>query len=444
MQKDIILINTDSITSVQNSNAGLASLESYLNYNGFSCVTIKKEEIDSYINKSDIFGISVLDHTYVTSQKLTEKLRDKTVIWGGWTATALPEFVLKENPGVDYVVLEEGERRLLRLLKSFRDNEKFSDIDGVAFRDARGKIVVRPPTEFMDMNELSVPTELAVSGDLVFVELSRGCYGKCAYCQEVRKMRFKSAQKAAGEIEYWSRKGYRHFYIGGANSIANGPLLREFVQELEQMDLCVELNLVGRPEDVLRNYDVLEKIFKSRTIHLSAVEVGIEANTQHALDLIGRGITPQINRKATDALVRLRERNSPSTAIHANIILFPHFEMTMDDFVENVRFIGDYRCSRNTVAPYLFGLANTPVWHEMKSRGFRMQPEYGLKITGYPFSDRDVDRLFRKLIWIPSKDWIHDCSSVNFVEAMHQYHDKVMTFYNSGDIKNSVMDFVNS
>lgn len=444
MQKDIILINTDSITPAKNSNAGLASLESYLNYNGFSCVTIKKEEIDNYIDKSEIFGISVLDHTYVTSQKLTQRLRDKTVIWGGWTATALPEFVLKENPGVDYVVLEEGERRLMRLLEFFRDHEKVCKIDGVAFRDERGRIVVRPPTEFMDMNELDVPTELAVLGDLVFVELSRGCYGKCAYCQEVRKMRFKSARKAADEIEYWNRKGYRNFYIGGANSIANGRLLREFVQELEQMDLRVELDLVGRPEDVLRNHDVLEKTFKSRTVHLSAVEVGIEANTQHALDLLRRGITPEINRKAIDALVRLREKNSPSTAIHANIILFPHFDMTIDDFVENARFIGDYRCSRNTLAPYLFGFANTPVWHEMQSRGFRMQPEYGLKIAGYPFSDRDVDRLFRKLIWIPLRDCIHDCSSVNFVEAMHQYHDKVVTFHNSGNIKNSVMNFLDS
>ena len=444
MQKDIILINTDSITPVQNSNSGLASLESYLNYNGFSCVTIKKKEIDSYINKSEIFGISVLDHTYVTSQKLTEKLRDKTVIWGGWTATALPEFVLKENPGVDYVILEEGERRLLRLLESFRDNEKFSDIDGVAFRDARGKIAVRPPTEFMDMNELSVPTEPAVLGDLVFVELSRGCYGKCAYCQEVRKMRFKSAQKAAGEIEYWSSKGYRHFYIGGANSIANGPLLREFVQELEQMDLCVELDLVGRPEDVLRNYDVLEKIFKSKTVHLSAVEVGIEANTQHALDLLERGTTPEINQRAMDAVIRLIRKYSPSTDVHANIILFPHFDMNIDDFVENIRFMGDYGYSRKTLAPYLFGYANTPVWHEMKARGFRTQKEFGMRITGYPFSDGDVDRLFRKLVWLPLKELVRGQPSINPVEATSRLHDTAMEFYGSGDIKGAVLDFLNS
>ena len=444
MQKDIILVNTDAITLAKDSNAGLASLESYLNHNGFSCVTIRGEEIDSYMDKAQVFGISVLDHTYVISQKLTEKLRGKRVIWGGWTATALPEFILKENPGVDYVVLEEGERRLLRLLESFRAPEKFHDIDGIAFRDDRSRIVVRPPTGFMDMNELSVPTELAVLGDLVFVELSRGCYGKCAYCQEVRKMRFKSARKAAGEIEYWTRKGYRDFYIGGANSIANGRLLREFVEELEQMDLRIGLFLVGRPDDVLRNYDVLEKIFKSGTIRLTAVEVGIEANTQHALSLLGRGITPEINRKAIDALIRLKEKHSPSTAIVANIILFPHFDMTMDDFVENARFIGGYRCSRSTVAPYLFGLANTPVWHEMKSRGFRVQEGNGFKISGYPFTDKEVDRLFRKLIWAPLRDCTHDSSSVNFFEAMHQYHDQVVAFHDSGNIRNSVMDFVNS
>lgn len=444
MQQDIVLVNTDAITLAQNSNAGLASLESYLNHNGVRCVTIREEEIGSYVDTSQVFGFSVLDHTYVTARKLTEKLRGKKVVWGGWTATALPEFILEENPGVDYVVLQEGERRLLRLLKSFQAPEKFHEIDGIAFRDDRARIVVRPPTEFMDMNELHVPTELAVLGDLVFVELSRGCYGKCAYCQEVRKMRFKSAQKAAGEIQYWTRKGYRDFYIGGANSIANGRLLREFVAELEQMDLRVGLFLVGRPDDVLRNYSVLERISRSETIRLIAVEMGIEAITQHALDLIGRGITPEVNREAIDALIRLKEKHSPSTAIIANMILFPHFDMTMDDFIENARLIGAYRFSRNTLAPYLFGLANTPVWHDMKRRGFRVQKEYGLKIMGYPFSDREVDRLFRKLIWAPLRECTQSAPSVNFFEAMHQYHDQVVSFYDSGDIEKAVTEFINS
>ena len=443
-RQDIILINPDSVTFARNTNFGLASLESYLNHNGIRCITIKEWELDNYINRSEVFGLSVLDHTYLPSQELTQRLEDKTVVWGGWTATALPEFILKENPSVNYVVLGEGERRLVQLVESLRDPGKFRRIDGIAYRDDHNRIVVRPPKGFLNMNELVVPGDGAVSEKLVFVELSRGCYGKCSYCQEVGRMRFKSAKKAADEIEYWHGKGYRYFYVGNANSIANGRLLFEFIRELEQRNLNVELELVGRPDDVLRNTDVLEQVFKSRIVRLFAIEMGIEANTRHALNLLGRGTTPEVNRDAMDAVIGLIKKYSPSTDIHANIILFPHFDMTLEDFVENIRFMGDYRYSRKTLAPYLFGYANTPIWHEMKARGFRTQKEFGMRITGYRFSNEDVDRLFRKLVWLPLKELVREQPAFNSAEATSRLHDRAMAFYNSGDIKGFISDFLNS
>ena len=81
---------------------------------------ISGSQLDHYLDQADVFGISVMDHSYFTAQQLTQKLRDKTVIWGGWTSTALPEFILQENPDVDYVILQEGEKRLVTLLQSFQ------------------------------------------------------------------------------------------------------------------------------------------------------------------------------------------------------------------------------------------------------------------------------------------------------------------------------------
>ena len=440
MKKDIILINPDTLSTTPNTNIGLASLESYLKNDGLSCLTINGWEINNYLDGSEVFGISVVDHTYVTAQKLTQRLRDKTVIWGGWTAKALPEFILKENPGVDYVVLGDGERRLVRLLESLQTPEKLREIDGIAYRDDRNLIVVRPPIEFMDMNELPLPTDLAVFNDLVYFELTRGCYGNCNFCQEVSKMRFKSARKAADEIEYWQGKGYSRFYIGNANSIGIGHLLREFLQELEERDLQVELMLVGRPNDVLRNHETLKMFFKSKTVQLSNIEVGCEANTQRTLDLLGRGTTPELNREAIEALISLKERYSPSTDILANIILFPHFDMTIDDFVENVRFIGDYQCSKFTMNSHLIGVANTQVWHEMKARGFEVQKTVGLRIWEYPFSNRDVERLFTKLIRIPFRKVQYDHNTAMW----YPLHDKLLNFHKAHDIRNGVMDFLNS
>lgn len=118
---DIVLINPKPMLShsVKAPNVGLCTIEAYLAKHGYRCCIISLSEIDRYIEKSEVFGISVLDQSYREAQVLTRKLKNKTVIWGGWTATAVPEYILNENKGVDYVVMQEGEYRLNQLLPEF-------------------------------------------------------------------------------------------------------------------------------------------------------------------------------------------------------------------------------------------------------------------------------------------------------------------------------------
>lgn len=263
-------------------------------------------------------------------------------------------------------------------------------------------------------------------------------------------MRFKSAAKAAEEIQFWYEKGLTRFYFGNANSLANGPLLRSLIDELESRALPIEFGLVGRPEDVLRNYDILEKIFQSPNLHLYLIEVGIEANTQHLLDLLGRGASPDINRKAVTALVELQQKYSPETQIMANMILFSHYDMTMEDLIANIRFIGEHRCSKSVMVPRLVGVAGTLIWQDMQARGFQPNPNKGLQINEYPFTDDTVNQLFQKLLsygrFLYSP---REASGKKFTlddqRAMQGLiHDKILEFYTSGDIMASIMTFIES
>lgn len=254
---DIVLINPGSQAGIQgmSANVGLAAIEAFLVRHSISCRTIYGEQLDHFIDHADVFGISVMDHTYATARDLTSRLAraGKIVVWGGWTATALPAYILEQIPGVTYVILQEGERRLLQLLESFSRPDLFSRIDGIAYRDSLHEIAVRAPHTFLDLDELPIPSESAVFNQLVFIELARGCYGGCRYCQETRTMRFKSAQRAVAEIRHWYDRGYRHMYLGNANSLANGALLEELVAELGSRDLRIHVFLTGRPGDVVRN-----------------------------------------------------------------------------------------------------------------------------------------------------------------------------------------------
>lgn len=434
-------------------NLGLAAIDAYLNHKGYKCKVIDSPDIDKYIDKSNVFGVSVLDDRYAAAQELTRSIKDKTVVWGGWAVMTRPDFILRENPEVDYVILQDGEKRMLKLLESMKKPEIFDTIDGIAYRDKNSEIIVRSPKEFFNMDEIPVPDNntmemprrVNVAG-IVHIELARGCYAHCAYCQHIRKMRFRSAKKVAGEIQYWYERGYKHFYIGNDNSMAKTELLREFVEELEERELRVKIKLTGRPNDVLKSLHIIEKIFKSDIVKSSAIEMGIESNSQRMLDLLSRGLTPEINRKAMDAISDLKEKYSPETIIYADIILFSHWDMTIDDFVENVRFIGHYRCSRDTLSLRVYGSMGTPLWEDMRSNGFNTKRGLGQRIVEYPFNDDKVESLYDKLVRIPL---IEETKNKNFhapdfhINFQHKVHDTILEFYHSNNIKQAVINFIN-
>ena len=441
---DIILIHIDTLMP---SNSGLAILDPYLKQHGIKSLLIHSSELDRYADQADVFGFSVLNFNYTTARELTHRLKNKTIIWGGWTPTAVPELILRDNPDVDYVILREGEQRLLNLLRSFKQPELFDKIDGIGYRGKDSRIIVRPPVEFMDLDDLPRPNKLATVADVVFVEIARGCYGGCYYCQDDTAMRFKSAHKAADEIQDWHAEGYSIFHLGNANSASNGQLLHELFRELETRKLPVRISLVGRPADILRNAGVIETLFKSDIIRPCAVELGIEANTQRILDLLGRRTTPEKNAKALSTLIRFREKYAPDVKILAYMILFSHFDITIEDFVENIKFIGEYQCSENAISLYLCGLRNTRIWDDMQARGFVKPGKERFQILNYPFTDNTVERLFRKLIQKPLKKLLLK-QKLNSPERNFEFQQKIyaqiLEFYNSENIMESVMDFINA
>ncbi len=239
---------------------------------------------------------------------------------------------------------------------------------------------------------------------------------------------------------------YEIFHLGNANGAANGPLLKELFGELEVRKLPVRISVVGRPEDFLRNAGVIEQLFRSQMIRPCAMEMGIEGNTQHLLDLLGRRTTPEKNAQALTTLLRLREKYAPDTKLLAYMILFSHYDMTFDDFVENVRFIGQYQCSQGFISLYLVGLRNTTIWHEMQIRGFVKLGKERLQILRYPFTDPTVEALFRKLVLKPLKQCFEQLkldTQAGSLEVQAHIYQVILEFYHSGNIMQSVMDFIN-
>ena len=111
------------------------------------------------------------------------------VVWGGVHASLFPDQVLDE-PTVDFVVRGEGEETLAELADALSVGKTPAGIEGVSFR-TDGRVMHEPEREPVDLAMMpDVDLSLPPGGDYflvqgkpaTYVETSRGCPMRCAYC----------------------------------------------------------------------------------------------------------------------------------------------------------------------------------------------------------------------------------------------------------------------
>jgi radical SAM superfamily enzyme YgiQ (UPF0313 family) len=177
---------------------------------------IKKLKLDDYL----FVGIGMLTGEMISNglrvAKLVKRYNNKIpIVIGGVHPSLLPEQSL-QNEYVDIVVIGEGDRTIQELSLSLMNGQDLSEVKGIAYKDNDRSVVVNPPREFIDMNELEfdLPYELLGKhfpfSSTAPVHTSRGCPYRCSFCYNPainkRKYRFKSADRVIDEIEYLYNK----------------------------------------------------------------------------------------------------------------------------------------------------------------------------------------------------------------------------------------------
>ena len=119
---------------------------------------------------------------------LSERIKTEfniPIIVGGNHATAMAEKILSSSYAIDYIVLGEGERTVLNLVKALENNTPLNQILGVAYRD-EGKVCRTQDAPLIeDLDQIPDPAY-----DLLPMKkynryniiTSRGCPFKCTYC----------------------------------------------------------------------------------------------------------------------------------------------------------------------------------------------------------------------------------------------------------------------
>ncbi len=312
-----ILLSMSGKTTYQCSvpSLGAATVGSYLRQHGLQ-VRIADFFFDEVpFSGADIIGISSTFMSFEDVRQISELAREKnpqsTIVLGGPISWSLPPVELLRNiPGLDYIVLQEGEQAFLKLINAIRAGKDARSVNNVIFRQ-NGDVVVNKAGLPVDIHSLASPAWdlMGIPSPERFpvlpIETSRGCPYNCAYCSEVtywgKPVRYYTADKIVGEaLKNAEKYGITTFRF--ADSCFSAPPERcaqvcdAIYEKGIKNGVPVKWSSYARMENI--DHALLEKMKKSGCL---ALDLGLESGSTEVLHNMGRNYSQETVLKVAKA-----------------------------------------------------------------------------------------------------------------------------------------------
>jgi anaerobic magnesium-protoporphyrin IX monomethyl ester cyclase len=265
--------------------------------------------------RPDVVCVSSITATYPDALEVARaaKARGAITIMGGVHTTFMWREALADG-GIDYLVLGEGERTLVDLLRCLEASDDPGKVSGVAFlRDGAAlRTGPRPRLDSLDglpmafdLLDWKTYTYFVKPGSrLGAVSSSRGCTYTCGFCSQTqfweKSWRARAPECVAAEIaELRSRFGVDVVLLTDEYPTSDRARWEAFLDRMIELDLGVDLLMETRVPDIVRDRDILPKYVKAGVVH---VYVGIEATDQATLNLVNKETTVDENKLALELL----------------------------------------------------------------------------------------------------------------------------------------------
>jgi len=304
---DLLLINPEiergRKTSSLSPPMGTLSIGSYVAERGYNvklidCQIYKNSmtEIFKYIKDTKIIGFSVMtaqiEHAFIISKEIKKYYPDKIIVWGGVHPSLFSKETLK-CPFIDYVIVGEGEKAMLKLLKNPNLKEKI----------IKEKMLTTNEIPKLNYNLIPVDKYLISKFDgklhrkLVY-PTSRGCLFRCTFCINViiwkRNYRILSSERVLDELEEFIKE-YKLtlIWFGDEDMFGNKERIRKILQGIIDKKLNIIWRANLRVSYFRKNYingDFLELMIKSGAKELAH---GVESGSERIRKLLKKDITEE-------------------------------------------------------------------------------------------------------------------------------------------------------
>jgi len=203
------------------------------------------DDLIGKLKNYDVVGISTYEDCFPYIKKVCEIIKKENpsciIELGGPLVTSAPELIMR-NTIADYAVVGEGELTLTELMDYISENKyakKIEEIDGLAWRNKDGELIINKEREQMD-NLDAVPFqdfsvwEMYRGKDIpeIFLSYSRGCICNCAFCyRPMPKLKYKSVDRVKRELAYLGKYNFKFAWWNDLTFVNNLDFVHKLLNE---------------------------------------------------------------------------------------------------------------------------------------------------------------------------------------------------------------------
>ncbi len=434
------LIKIGTVLKERGDDVEIITVPTLSNYNYI-------DVIGAAVEKSDAVGITALTSELIDAIGIAKFIRKNfsvPIIWGGWHATLFPEQVA-ESKLSDAVIVDEGDSLITEVTDILANGVRF---------EGRGKIFSNK--NHIDLNLLPVPDYSLVKNLDYYMhtclpdkfleydkrevrwlpyEASRGCPSNCAFCINVvtnnRVHRRKSPEKVVVEIKEIVKKyAINHLKIIDDNFFVNREWVKRIVEALIELDLNITWDAECRVDyfnDRHVNDELLRLCVKSG---LNELNFGIESGSQRSLDIMKKGITPEMS------LYALKKSAEYGIVNRCSFIIDIPGEDKSDiyktvELINKVRRIPKTTCGVHTYRPY----PKSELCEDLLKEGLIEEP---VNFEGWvdekyieQFTYADAKRKWQKNYKLSSKISFYQSLESGFWLRPHQIKERLVSVMNT-------------
>ncbi len=378
--KKVLLINPPSIVKktwvegVQTFPLGLASIAAVLVQNDFDVEILdcfienynKKQDIDNdlvrlgmsdeeiidAIKKSapDLIGVTIQFSIQLLSalhiNSLIKQINKNIItVTGGNHVSAAPETIGHNT--FDWLVIGEGEFRLLNLIKAINNNTTDKLTEEIVYLH-NGRTIPNPSNlkiEYIkDLNILPMPQynllslhkywEMAGGSHWANMFITRGCPFNCVFCSihtiMGKRVRYKNVDNVIKEIIYLKKKfDINEIFFEDDNLTFNMKWAKEFFRRIIKENLHLKLHLRNGVRADRVDLELLKLMKKAGVIHLAFAP---ESGSQKTLDNI---IDKHLKLKDCENSIRMANKVGIFVSCFL-VIGFP--EETLEDVKKTIKY----------------------------------------------------------------------------------------------------------